>query len=121
MDFSTHKPIYIQIVEQIEDKVVMNKWEVNQKIPSVRETAASFGVNPNTVMRSYELLERNGIIYNRRGLGFFVSESSKDKINAARKRIFMEEELPALFSKMNLLGVDIDDVVDLYRTFCFEQ
>lgn len=114
MDFNGHKPIYLQIVEQIEDKILLSEWKVDQKIPSVREMAATYGVNPNTVMRSYEALERNEVIYNKRGVGFFVAPASKDLIQSLRKKAFISNELPDFFQKMELLDVDMEEVVKLY-------
>ena len=115
MDFNQHKPIYLQIVEQIEDKILLGGWLADERIDSVREMATSLGVNPNTVMRSYEFLEREEIIYNKRGVGFFITPDAKDKIKFSRKKNFLENEIPTLFSKMALLEVDIEEVVSLYN------
>ena len=75
---------------------------------SVREMAANVGVNPNTVMRSYERLEADGIIYNRRGVGFFVSEGAKDHIKQLERKKFMDDELPKLRERLALIGLSIE-------------
>lgn len=115
MDFNQHKPIYLQIVEQIEDKILSGALRADERIDSVREMATALGVNPNTVMRSYEFLERGEVIYNKRGVGFFISSEAKEKIKFSRKKNFLENEIPTLFAKMNLLEVDIEEVVNLYN------
>lgn len=115
MDFNQHKPIYLQIVEQIEDKILSGALKADERIDSVREMATALGVNPNTVMRSYEFLERGEVIYNKRGVGFFISSEAKEKIKFSRKKNFLENEIPTLFAKMNLLEVDIEEVVNLYN------
>jgi DNA-binding transcriptional regulator YhcF (GntR family) len=115
MDFNQHKPIYLQIVEQIEDKILSGTLRADERIDSVREMATAFGVNPNTVMRSYEFLERGEVIYNKRGVGFFISTEAREKIKFSRKKNFLENEIPTLFAKMNLLEVDIEEVVNLYN------
>lgn len=115
MDFNQHKPIYLQIVEQIEDKILSGALKANERIDSVREMATALGVNPNTVMRSYEFLERGEVIYNKRGVGFFISTEAREKIKFSRKKNFLENEIPTLFAKMNLLEVDIEEVVNLYN------
>lgn len=115
MDFNQHKPIYLQIVEQIEDKILSGALKADERIDSVREMATALGVNPNTVMRSYEFLERGEVIYNKRGVGFFISTEARDKIKFSRKKNFLENEIPTLFAKMNLLEVDIEEVVNLYN------
>ena len=115
MDFNQHKPIYLQIVEQIEDKILSGALKADERIESVREMATALGVNPNTVMRSYEFLERGEVIYNKRGVGFFISTEAREKIKFSRKKNFLENEIPTLFAKMNLLEVDIEEVVNLYN------
>lgn len=115
MDFNQHKPIYLQIVEQIEDKILSGTLKADERIESVREMATALGVNPNTVMRSYEFLERGEVIYNKRGVGFFISTEAREKIKFSRKKNFLENEIPTLFAKMNLLEVDIEEVVNLYN------
>ena len=75
---------------------------------SVREMASNVGVNPNTVMRSYERLETDGIIYNRRGVGFFVSEGARDHIKQLERKKFMDEELPKLRERLALIGLSIE-------------
>ena len=115
MDFNQHKPIYLQIVEQIEDKILSGALKSDERIDSVREMATALGVNPNTVMRSYEFLERGEVIYNKRGVGFFISTEAREKIKFSRKKNFLENEIPTLFAKMNLLEVDIEEVVNLYN------
>ena len=70
--------------------------------------AANVGVNPNTVMRSYERLEADGIIYNRRGVGFFVSEGAKDHIKQLERKKFMDDELPKLRERLALIGLSIE-------------
>ena len=81
MQFSEEKPIWRQIYEFIAMRILSGEWCESERIMSVREMAASVGVNPNTVMRSYEKLETDGIIYNRRGVGFFVSEGARERLS----------------------------------------
>ena len=80
IQFTEEKPIWRQIYELIAMRILSGEWAEMERIVSVREMAAAVGVNPNTVMRSYEKLEADGIIFNRRGIGFFVSEGAKDHI-----------------------------------------
>lgn len=108
MQFSEEKPIWRQIYELIAMRILSGEWPEGERIVSVREMAASVGVNPNTVMRSYERLEGDGIIFNRRGIGFFVSEGAKDHIRQLERQKFMDEELPKLRERLNLIGLTID-------------
>lgn len=108
MQFSEEKPIWRQIYELIAMRILSGEWREGERIMSVREMAASVGVNPNTVMRSYERLEADGIIYNRRGVGFFVSEGARDHIKQLERKKFMDEELPKLRERLTLIGLSIE-------------
>ena len=76
MKFKENQTIYLQISERICDEILLGKYLEESRIPSVREYAALVEVNANTVMRSYEFLQQQDIIYNKRGIGFFVSPGS---------------------------------------------
>lgn len=108
MNFSDDKPIWRQIYELIAMRVLSTEWAEGSRIVSVRELAQEVGVNPNTVMRSYENLERDGIIFNRRGIGFFVSEGAVEHIRNLERQKFMEEELPKLQERLSLLGLTLE-------------
>ena len=108
MNFSDDKPIWRQIYELIAMRILSTEWAEGSRIVSVRELASEVGVNPNTVMRSYENLERDGIIFNRRGIGFFVSEGAVEHIRNLERQKYMEEELPKLQERLSLLGLTLE-------------
>ena len=108
MQFSDDKPIWRQIYELIAMRVLSGEWLEGERIVSVRELAQEVGVNPNTVMRSYEKLEGDGIIFNRRGIGFFVSEGATEHIKQLERQKFMDEELPKLRERLSLLDITIE-------------
>ena len=106
VEFDTNKPIYLQIYDGICEKILSGEFEPEARIPSVREYSAGIGVNPNTVMRTYEKLTMEGIIFNKRGIGYFVSLDAREKILENDRKEFMETELPAFIKRMKLLGID---------------
>lgn len=108
MQFSEDKPIWRQIYELIAMRILSGEWLEGERIVSVRELAAEVGVNPNTVMRSYEKLDGDGIIFNRRGIGYFVAEGAKEHIKQLERQKFIDEELPKLRDRLELLGLHID-------------
>lgn len=108
MQFSDDKPIWRQIYELIAMRILSDEWPEGSRIVSVRELAQEVGVNPNTVMRSYERLDGDGIIFNRRGIGFFVAEGAKEHIREIERRKFLDEELPKLCERLELLGLSIE-------------
>ena len=109
-DFNQHKPIYLQIADTICDKILSGEYVANERIPSVREMGISLGVNPNTIMRSYEHLQINEIIFNTRGIGYFVSDNAEVKILEIQRTIFIKEELPNILKRMRLLNFSADEV-----------
>ncbi len=110
MIFSEGKAIYQQIADRLCDEILLGKYSEEGRIPSVREYAVLLEVNTNTTVKSYDLLASSGIIYNKRGLGYFVSSGAKEQILEERKKEFMEQKLPELFRNMELLGIDITDI-----------
>lgn len=106
MNFNTEKPIYLQIVDLISDRILSGELQEGDRIPSVREYGADIGVNPNTMMRSYEKLTSDGIIFNKRGIGYFVADDARNSVLETQRRDFIEKEVPAIRQRMQLLGVD---------------
>lgn len=106
MEFNSNKPIYLQISDIICERILSGELKPDDRIPSVREYGASIGVNPNTVMRTYEKLTGEGVIYNKRGIGYFISENARDIVLANDRKEFLEVELPVVLKKMELLGLD---------------
>ena len=121
MNFKESRPIYLQIAERIMDEILQNVYEESDRIPSVREYAAEVEVNANTVARSFDYLQTREIIFNKRGIGYFVANGAKYTIRTLRKKEFVEESLPELFRKMALLDISIDDVNTLYKRYCDNQ
>lgn len=115
MDFKENKPIYLQIVDKICGDIVSGVYQPETRIPSVREYAANLEVNANTVVRSFDFLQNKGIIYNKRGLGYFVVEGAADKILEMRREIFMKEQLNEFFNEIDMLKISINEIVDLYN------
>lgn len=116
-----NKAIYLQIVDKICDDVLLGVYEPGGRLPSVREFAASVQVNANTVMRSYEHLSSLGIIYNKRGIGFFVADDACRTITDMRRTSFLENEIPEVFHQLRLLDVTPDALKEMYSKYCENQ
>lgn len=86
MKYDENRPIYQQIVEQIEYWIISNHWQQDQKIPSVRQLAEELEVNPTTIQRAYSILEQEGILTSQRGIGKFVTNKAT-KITDLRLRL----------------------------------
>lgn len=112
MEFDSNKAIYLQIADGMCEQILRGELREGERIPSVREWGATIGVNPNTVARSYEVLADSGVIFQRRGIGFFVSEDARAAIAQVQKKSFIEQELPTFLNKARLLGVNLKDYLD---------
>ena len=117
MEFSDNEAIYLQIAGYVGERILRQQWPPDQKIPSVRDLAAELQVNPNTVMRTYEFLQNQGAVYNKRGLGFFVAPDAAAKVQAYRRERFLQHELPAFFNTISLLGIGLDELALRYEQF----
>lgn len=116
MEYNDQRAIYLQIADMICEKVLTETWKPNERIPSVRELASNFQVNPNTIMRTYNFLQQTEIIFNKRGIGYFLAEDAKAKTMEVKKQEFLEKELPLFINKLTMLGYKISDIQSLIKT-----
>lgn len=117
MKFRDNQSIYLQIAERICDEILDNKFPPGERIPSIREYAAMVEVNANTVIRSYEWLQQHEIIFNKRGIGYYVSPDGKNRIREMRRVKFFEDELPLFFNRLYTLGISIDEIDRRYNEY----
>ena len=110
MDFNNNKAIYLQIADNFCEKILRKEFSENDRIPSVRAFAISYEVNPNTVMRAYTYLQEKEIIFNKRGIGYFIAEGAHKKTLKIKKEEFLNSELPSLFKAMKLLNINLDEI-----------
>ncbi|MEM6764864.1 MAG: GntR family transcriptional regulator [Bacteroidota bacterium] len=121
MEFKQKQAIYIQIADYICENILATRWKAGEKILSVRELATNIQVNPNTVMRTYSFLQEQGIIFNKRGIGYFVAEDALEKTREIRKSDFVDQYLPFLFKTMDLIGLSLEDLQTFYHTYHHEN
>lgn len=112
-----NKAIYLQIADKICDDIILGVLNDGDRIPSVREYAASLEVNANTVMRSYEYLDRSGIIFNRRGIGFFIAAGAREKIKGLRRETFFNGECDYFFRQIMTLGISPEELKTLFTQY----
>jgi GntR family transcriptional regulator len=117
MDFRDKQAIYLQIADYVSEQILLDRWVAGEKIPSVRDLAAELEVNPNTVMRTYEFLSQQGVIANRRGIGYFPEEEAINRIKTYRREQFLANDLPAFFRNMYLLGIELPEIESRYEQF----
>jgi len=113
MDFKSTKGIFLQIAENLCHQILEGTLVPGDRVPSVRDLAAEFEVNRNTVLRTYSLLNDDGIFDNKRGVGYFVSMNAVELIRASEKEDFFNNELPLFIQKIKILRLTASDLTEL--------
>ena len=115
MIYQNERAIYVRIAERICDDILSGKYAEEERVPSVRELAAEYEVNTNTALRAFDILQRDGILAQQRGIGMLVERGARRRIRAARRKAFLEHDMPDFFRRLRLLGMTIDDVVEAWQ------
>lgn len=110
MEFKNSKGIFLQIADSISEKVMEGKYPPGDKIPSVRDLALEMGVNPNTILRTYSELQSRGIIDNKRGVGYHVSEQAVDIIRQWKRKEFFDIDLPLIVRQTKILNIAFEEL-----------
>lgn len=121
MNFKETRPIYLQIAERICDEILSGEFKEEERVTSIRDYSALVEVNPNTVMRTYDYLQQQEIIFNKRGIGYFVSQGAVKMIKRMRKEIFLNEDLNNVFQQIYSLDIPMEKIVDMYDKFIEKQ
>lgn len=111
MEFSNNQGIFLQIADNISERVLNGTYPSGSKIPSVRELAAEMGVNPNTIVRTYNELLSQKIVDNKRGIGYFVTTQAPRVIKEKKKAVFFKEILPEVGRQAHLLGISTKEIM----------
>ena len=114
-EFSTDRPIYLQLMERLQLRIVNGTYPPGDKFPSVRELAQEASVNPNTVQKALSELERSGILYTQSTNGRFITED-KEMIEQLKKDI-AREKIEVFLEHMAQLGLKNEEVLELMGRF----
>ena len=117
--YDTNVPIYLQLIEKIQRMIVTGEWRAGERIPAVREMALAFGVNPNTMQRALQELERQGLVYSQRTSGRFVTED-REMIETAKSSL-AAEQVRSFLDAMARLGYMRDDILRLIEARIKEE
>lgn len=113
-----NKAIYLQIADALCDDVLSGALPPDSRIPSVREYAATIEVNANTVMRAYDYLAAREIIYNKRGIGYFIHPDAIGTVRRMRRDELLGSEINTFFNRLRLLGISPAELSELYESYC---
>ncbi|WDV44621.1 GntR family transcriptional regulator [Clostridiaceae bacterium M8S5] len=114
MKFDNSKPIYKQIIDDIKKDIVLGKRNVGDKLPSTRELAVLYTVNPNTAQRVYKEIELEGIAFTKRGKGTYINES-EDIVNELKNQM-ANDVIHNFIRGMNELGYSYDEMLKIIKT-----
>jgi DNA-binding transcriptional regulator YhcF (GntR family) len=117
VNFKPNYSIYLQVADFVCEKVLTSVWRDGDKLPAVKDLAVVTSVNPNTVIKALTWLQDNDILTTQRGVGYFLTEGAVAKTLALKRRQFIEEDLPDVFATMRLVGMEMDELEELYQKY----
>ncbi len=109
------KSIYIQIKEKIENDILRDIIQEEEKVPSTNELAKIYTINPATAAKGINLLVDEGILYKKRGIGMFVADGAKQMIVSKRKKSFYDTYIKSLLQEAEGLGITKQEVIAMIQ------
>ncbi|MBP7175358.1 MAG: GntR family transcriptional regulator [Thermoclostridium sp.] len=117
-DLKSDRPIYAQLIEQLELKICSGIYALGSKLPSVRDLAQEASVNPNTMQRALAKLEEDGLLYTNRTSGRFVTEDV-NMVHRTKTKL-AQEQIQEFLEKMKRLGFDQKDILNILASMLEE-
>jgi DNA-binding transcriptional regulator YhcF (GntR family) len=111
--FKDDSPIYLQLRAYIEEAILTQALKENESLPSLRVMAKEYNLNPITISNAINMLEDEGILFKKRGIGIFVQENARSIIISKKGSEFLKEELALGIKKAKLLEIPKKNVVNL--------
>jgi len=117
-ELNSERPVYLQLIEQIQAGIISGYFKPGDKLPSVRDLAADAAVNPNTMQRAFTELERTGLVYTNRTSGRFIT--SDEKLIKELKEQSAINEIKDFLNKLKQLGLDTEEIIEVIRNLAKE-
>ena len=111
MEYNNNLPIYLQVINQIKKDMIQGRLPMGEKLPSTRELAVQYQINPNTAVRVYKEMEQSGMCFTKRGLGTFVTENVE--VITKMKEEMAEELLESFVKEMSDLGFTREELIKI--------
>ena len=111
VEWSDGAPIYRQLKERVIAMMLDGMLKPGDALPSVRQVAAEYQLNPITVSRAYQELADDQLVEKRRGLGMYVTEGATARLMASERERFLREEWPLVMERIQRLGLALEDLV----------
>lgn len=113
-NLNSERPVYLQLIEQIQAGIISGYFKPGDKLPSVRDLAADAAVNPNTMQKAFTELERAGLVYTNRTSGRYIT--SDEKLIKDLKEQSALNEIREFLNKMKQLGLEADEIIELINS-----
>lgn len=113
IEFVPDKPIFRQVADYCSQRIIDGTWATEQRIPSTKELAVTLAINNRTVMKAYDNLSDAGVIYQRRGMGYYVAPDAIDRMHDMMRRDFMATVLPELIGRMRMAAITPAELAEL--------
>jgi len=110
--WNDNAPIYRQLRDRVVAMILDGVLKHGDALPSVRQVAADFQLNPITVSKAYQELADDHLVEKRRGLGMYVAEGAREALLRSERERFLREEWPTLRDRLNRLGIDLSTLLD---------
>lgn len=109
--WNDNAPIYRQLKERVVGMMLDGVLKPGDALPSVRQIAADYQLNPITVSRAYQELADEALVEKRRGLGMYVTDGARDKLLSSERERFLKEEWPAMMERIRRLGLNLEQLL----------
>lgn len=110
-DWNNNQPIFRQLSERIEQKILQGVWQEGDALPSVRSVAADLKINHLTVMKGYQLLTDQGLIEKKRGQGMFVAQGAVTSLKNRQKNDFIGQQIPMIATTLKQIDMSVDEFI----------
>ena len=113
INWNDREPIYRQLQDHVIGLILDGILAPGDPLPSVRQVAADFQINPITVLKAYQDLVDQDLVEKQRGVGMFVTEGAVTRLRETERKRFLEEEWPMLRERVRRLGLELEDLLAL--------
>lgn len=113
--FNDLEPLYLQIAQWLEDKIVTGQLQADEQVPSTTELSQVLKINPATVRKGVTLLVEKGLVYKKRGMGMYVAKNANRSVRDDRRTKFYDDFIAPLLAEAQRLGLTKEDIIEMLR------
>ena len=114
-NFNDTEPLYLQIAQWLENKIVSGQLRADDQIPSTTELSQSLKINPATIRKGVGILVDKGIVYKKRGMGMYVAENANESARDDRRVKFYDDYIAPLLTEAQRLGLSREDIIEMLK------